>query len=690
MTCGSEKIAQYHPPAAGNGQLSLMVDYQGGMTQRTWHQMTPTIWWAGRRYLTPHRELVPFGYFEQEIYAGGQRLTEPVDWQQTLDVREACIRSRCDYAGGTAVCSEVFVHAQMNVIAVTSRIDAALPSSAVFRYTLARPGPDQFAPRHMTWTAKPEGRDSIEIDYQIDGQLEYRGCMCIMADRPVQTSIERNSFTLRLDPGAAPVSFFIIMIDQLASVDYQQQVQAIKTAIRRDGVNELRRSHLADWQVYWSESDICLPEQDIEAAYHTALYHLRCIATPWSIPVAIADTHWHGRYFAFDEHFGFLGLLTSNHRQQARRVSEFRFQGLDLAYRRASRYGQKLFQGGARYPWETVETGEEAAPAGFWLDHIFHMAHIALTVWHDYRYSGDTVFLRSQAYPVIKACAEFFLYQAVYTVADGRTIIGRCTDLERLGAAVENAYMTTCSAIATLRAAGQAAALLSLDADLAQTWLDTAERLLAHLPHDGGRYIPFPGCEQKSIAVMSGLFPYGVIPAADERQRLAIADYCRDESAYGNMYPVGQSVCTWYAAWKAVVYARLADGEKAYAATRQGADTVGCFAEIYEINEPAVSIKPWFSTAEGTFVQGVNEMLIQSDEDAVSIAPAVPRHWRSFAFRLPCVGGLLADVAVQDGRLTHLAIIDQRQMGATTAVLPQDWPKIILPEWMSVADAVSC
>ncbi len=88
-------------------------------------------------------------------------------------------------------------------------------------------------------------------------------------------------------------------------------------------------------------------------------------------------------------------------------------------------------------------------------------------------------------------------------------MIGKCTDLERLGSAVENAYMTTCGAIATLRAASQAAGLLGLDGEHAVRWAGQAEALARHLPHDGEKYIPYPGCVPKSVAVMSGLFPYG-------------------------------------------------------------------------------------------------------------------------------------------------------------------------------------
>jgi hypothetical protein len=686
-TCGSDAIEQYNPPLAGNGNLSFLVDYQGAQFQKAWRQMVPTIWWAGRRYDTPHRELVPFGHFEQELAQDGQVLDEPQSWQQTLNVKDACIESICTYEPGIQVASKVFVHADRNVIAVTKQFPTDNRLDYTFKYVLSQPDDGAAPPRRMTWSSQTDPSGAIEITYQVDGQHSYEGLILVLSDQPAQPVIVNNCFSLHFSSVRPSVSCFIIMVDNLEIADYRSEAEKIRHMIRLDGFTGLHKTHAESWHAYWAESSASLPEKDIEAVYRTAQYHLRCIATPWSIPVAIANTHWHGRYFGFDEHFGFMGLLTSNHLELARRVPEFRFQGLDRAYMRASRYGKTLFKGGARYPWETVETGEEAAPSGFWLDHIFHMAHIALSSWHYYQFSNDLDFLRTKGYPVIKACAAFFLYQSVYTVADGRTIIGRCTDLERLGSAVENDYMTTCSAIATLQAADRAAGLLGIDAELAHQWQDAAAALKEHLPHDDTQYIPFPGCDQKSVAVLSGLFPYGVIPPEDIKQRRAILDFCEDESAFGNMYPVGKSVCTWYAAWKAIVFARLSDGERAYAATRQGADTAGCFSEIYEINEPAVSIKPWFSTAAGTYLQGVNEMLIQADDKAIHIAPAVPEHWRSFSFSLPCIGGCLVDVAVVDGCLTHLEINDRRPADQSAQPLPRR--SVIVPDWLKISDTVA-
>lgn len=77
----------------------------------------------------------------------------------------------------------------------------------------------------------------------------------------------------------------------------------------------------------------------------------------------------------------------------------------------------------ARYPWETVETCEEAAPPGFWCDHIFHMANISESAWDYYRFSANVEFLEKKAYPIIIACSEFYLKHTVYRNVNGKTIV---------------------------------------------------------------------------------------------------------------------------------------------------------------------------------------------------------------------------------------------------------------------------
>ena len=66
-------------------------------------------------------------------------------------------------------------------------------------------------------------------------------------------------------------------------------------------------------------------------------------------------------------------------------------------------------------------------------------------------------------------------------------------DLERLGAARENPFMTTCGVIATFRAAAEAANLLHTDSGLRENWMTLAEKLTQTLPQNDHTYLPYPG-----------------------------------------------------------------------------------------------------------------------------------------------------------------------------------------------------
>ncbi|NLO83187.1 MAG: hypothetical protein GX094_09050 [Clostridiales bacterium] len=657
--CSHESSEGYAPPVLGNGDISIFVDYQGVQFQHDYFNIMPSVWWAGRRYDTPLRDLVPFGHFEQRISCGGEIISDPEVWTQTLNIEDAYVGCKCKYKRGIHIESEIFVHSDINLIGIKKKFHSLKELQYSFQYILAGPGEDYSPPKRMIFTSEPNIEDgSIDIEYEIDGQNLYKGIISILSDKSFISDIDKNVFSLQGSFSNEEVHYFILFVDNVEYEDYKRRASELKALVKNQGFDGLFDQHKKSWSTFWDRFYVNIPETKVQRSYYTSQYHLRTAMTKWSLPIAISNSHWYGKYFAFDEFFGFLGLLSSNHIELAKRVPEFRYQGLGKALDRSSKYFEGSdFKGGARYPWETVETGDEAAPSGFWLDHIFHISHVALEAWYYFLFSNDHNFLRDKGYPIIKACADFYLYQAVYKLSTGKTIIGKCTDLERLGVAVQNAYMTTCAAISALLTASKSAAILKVDAMEADRWYNVAHELLQSLPHDNKKYLPYPGCEEKSIAVLSGLFPYNVIDVHDEKQLEAIHDFCREESSYGNMYPVGKSICPWYASWKAVVFARLHDANRAVHSIRQAADSAGCFSELFEINEPGViAIRPWFSTAEGTYIQGINEMLVQSTSDKIWIAPAVPFSWDDYSFKLACVGAIQIEVEVRNRKLSNLTL----------------------------------
>lgn len=634
----------YAPPVLGNGNMSLTLDGEGtqSLPERESGRPAQTIWRAGRRYREPFdRPLIPFGRLIHSLPAADA-------FEQALDAERALLKTRSRH-GGMTLETENFVCMGRDLLVMRKTFSQA--GDYALTWLWASNAPSTETPRRVAFSAEADER-GIDVRFTLDGQQRLEGGARLQADRPVRAEISGNAFTLHMSVQAGETVTFSLMIADELDGDWP----ALLADMRRDAENPeaLRAAHERDWLDYSRKTYVEFGEADIESVWKTALYHLRCHTTRWSIPVGLNDTNWNGRYFAFDEFFPMDGLLTAGHPELARRVSEFRLQGLQQALKRASRFDYPVSIC-ARYPWETVETGEEAAPVGFWYDHVFHMANVAIGAFENYRYAGDAALL-ARYWEMIRACANFFLRHMVYRLEGGRTVIGKCTDLERLGCDVENAYMTTCSAIQTLRVAAEAADILERDAEFAADCRNTADALQACLPRDEEKYVPHPACDQKSIAMFTGTYPYACIPADDPLQERAIRDYIGQELTYGNMYNLGHGVASWYAAWKAIVYARLRDGAHALPALCQAAASRGCFDELWEINEDGVRIKPWFATAAGTCLTGVNAMLLDGGSEEITIAPALHESCERFAFRLPARGDLMIECRAQNSAIETLRV----------------------------------
>ena len=134
-----------------------------------------------------------------------------------------------------------------------------------------------------------------------------------------------------------------------------------------------------------------------------------------------------------------------------------------------------------------------------------------------------------------------------------------------------------------------------------------------------------------------------VIKADDPLQRMAVRDFDANMEEAGGMLLDVKRVCTWYAAWTAAAQARLGDGAGALRNLQKAASTCGRFGEIFEYNDPGAMSIPWCSSPQGTFVQAVNEMLVQCAGDEIRLAPAVPPGWKDFSFRLKAYDDLTVE-----------------------------------------------
>lgn len=652
MYHSSQNRSDYAPCLCANGSLSLSPNADGSVCeepstiekQNFWCFGSHSIYRAGRRmYLNRAKgisgDLLTFGSFSFDCGSSAE------SFDQELSLPDGVVKSVCRYSDGSVIESLFFTHFCKNVYVLKKKY-CGVDKKLAFRY-------DFPTHREVLKSAYRECKSSpfpggFRTDFYIEGADSYRGFVNVFLDRDVKPSKDGDFSTLSFDVADGDeFTFYLTTADNLDSESERSFAESLSASSNFD---TLYREHTGLWREYFSKGGASTGDETVDGVYMTALYHMKCGTTEWSIPVGINDSTWHGRYFAFDEFYGFHGLLTSAQTDLAKHVPYFRLHNcLEKAIHRATYYSDEQ----ARFMWETAEYGDENTVNGVWLDHVFHMAVVALGAYEYYEYTLDREFL-SECYRMIRACAKFYTETMIYHDSVRGAYFGKCCDLERLGTSRENAFMSSCGAVCTLKICADAADILDVDPEYAAECRETAGELLKSLPNDGEKYIPFDGASLRSIGVYAGIFPFDVLGKDDKKLLAAMADYALNESEYGNMYRTGKGVSSWYAAWKAAAYARCGMAKEAWAAIRQACASCGVFGELYEINESDdARCHPWFMTAAGMLLTAVNESLVQSDGENVYLLPAYDGE--SAKFKLAVQGGAVCEAEIENRRVKKLA-----------------------------------
>ena len=586
---------RYAPIPIGNGDLSLMIDYSGG-NDRT--DPTYSLHRAGIRQQAFFSPLFPFGRITQK-YSGNSN--EVIKWSQSLDTANGLISCRIVHKNGASLESRVFCHLEKNVIAF-HKIRRNTPGIYTFRFECGD------APR-MRFEPCDDG-----LRWSFDGLAEYQGTIHFLSDIPLHRKFENGVYSF--STSAEEFTFFMVFDEPDLPA--------------HPVFDELLAESAEAWKPFWNEAYVKIPDEELMKTYEVSRYHLRINQTRWSMPVGLFNTHFAGHYFAFDEFFCAHALASCGHFSLLKKIIDFRYEGLPWAKYRANGYYHNVRKD-ARWAWETLEDFEEGCLPGHWQDHIFHMAHIALETWYYCCYSGDREYLRQKGLAILEACAEFYMNQAVISLPDGRKIITKCCDLERLGPGRENAYLTTCGVMATLQVTAECFIAENYCTERAAEYLETIKALRQSLPQDENFYFAVPGNEQRSVAVLGGIYPYdSIMGFEDEKQRRTIFDFMENDAEFGSMYPhAGKkgNLCCWYAAWESIVLSRYGLRDKACEILRDKAESTGIFGQIYELY--SVDRLPWFATGEGIFIQAVNELFLPNGEKGQGKPP-----WENYSFKL--------------------------------------------------------